>query len=537
MVWDEILRAREVWLGKRAGEVAWPESGIAIEGDFAGIQQYVLKPVPGAKGAAKRLRGRSLQVSALTELIAKKTCETFRDSKRVYSAGGRFLIFAAASAGWRDQLTDLQKDLDHWIGQQFRGEVAFHLAGAEFSDGQIPREALGAESKRRKNRSLEQFLQSADGWVESRFLRKPEASDEKKAFVCPACLTTAAGGVPQPDENNQRICDECERDRRLGEKLAGAGKALIAEADDGEIRFLDQKSFTIADKGTSANVIYHMPRDNDGEAMDLEEIAKKSVGPRKFLAYLRIDADGMGAAFYKLKNDAERVGGLSRLLQLFFCDHVQELIKKEERYRWLYPVYGGGDDLFVIGPWNLALDFAEELAAEFKKACGEGQLTFSAGVALAKPKQHILTKSDEAAIALNERAKERDGKAAIHVFGETFSWKEFPGVLRSAKKMTGWYEGDLISSQFLQLLLALHADWREAKDEKDEAKQVRHRPILHYQMERNLKKPEQAPVKDWLAKTLARQTADPEASWRAIGFGARYAMLAARKKNGKEEEA
>ena len=154
MPWHEILRAREMWLGNQPSDVQWPDCGIAIEGDFAGIQQYVLKPVPGAKGAAKRLRGRSLQVSALTELIANKTCETFEDAKVFYSAGGRFLISAAAIGGWGDRLRELQKLLDDWIGTQFRGEVVFHLAGAEFSDGQIPRKALGAELQRRKNRSL-----------------------------------------------------------------------------------------------------------------------------------------------------------------------------------------------------------------------------------------------------------------------------------------------------------------------------------------------------------------------------------------------
>jgi hypothetical protein len=106
-------------------------------------------------------------------------------------------------------------------------------------------------------------------------------------------------------------------------------------------------------------------------------------------------------------------------------------------------------------------------------------------------------------------------------------------VLRAAKNVKAWYEGELISSQFLQLLLALHGDWRTAMEKEDAAGQVKHRPIVHYQMERNLTRAQQAPVKNWLTKTLARQETDPEASWATIGFVARYAMLAARK-DGKE---
>jgi hypothetical protein len=384
----------------------------------------------------------------------------------------------------------------------------------------------------RKDRSLEHFLRNSAGWLESNFLREPE---KHSAFCCPACLTTDSHGLLQPDEENEEICDECDRDKKLGAKLARSRKSLICPAANGEIKFLD-KSYTLGDIGLPSNVIDHMPRAG-GDAMDLDEIAGKCLGSRKFLAYLRIDADGIGNAFRRLEAPSQ-VRGLSRFLQLFFCDRVQELITKpapghtHTKYTWLYPVYGGGDDLFLIGPWDLVLDFATDLEARFTQDNGGG-LTFSAGLTLSKPKEHILTKSEEAEIALNEHAKKREGKAAIRVFGETFNWQEFPGVLRAAKNVTAWYERGLISSQFLQLLLALHGDWRTAMEKKDDAGQVKHRPIVHYQMERNLTKAEQAPVKNWLRKTLARQVTDPEASWAAIGFVARYAMLAALK-DGKE---
>src|SRR5260221_13519798 len=100
--WEEILALRTRWLDAKAlDESGWPQQGLAIEGDFAGIQGYILKPVPGAKGAAKRLRGRSLQVSALTALLAEKVEQTFPQAKIFYSAGGRFLLHAPASPEWK----------------------------------------------------------------------------------------------------------------------------------------------------------------------------------------------------------------------------------------------------------------------------------------------------------------------------------------------------------------------------------------------------------------------------------------------------
>src|ERR1017187_6983191 len=104
----EVLRA--TWAGEFAlanGQIAaWPANGVAIEGDFSGIQRFVLRPVPGASGAARRLRARSFRVLALTRLVAVSLEDRFRDAgaRLFYSAGGRFLVVAAASAEWRDRL-------------------------------------------------------------------------------------------------------------------------------------------------------------------------------------------------------------------------------------------------------------------------------------------------------------------------------------------------------------------------------------------------------------------------------------------------
>src|ERR1035437_6235733 len=80
------------WKAPLGGVCAdWPASGWAVEGDFVGIQKFVLRPVPGAKGAARRLRGRSLLVVAYSQLIAKAVVEA-TGGRILYLAGGRFLV-------------------------------------------------------------------------------------------------------------------------------------------------------------------------------------------------------------------------------------------------------------------------------------------------------------------------------------------------------------------------------------------------------------------------------------------------------------
>lgn len=140
----------------------WPQSGIAIVGDFAGIQSFVLRPVPGAGGAAKRLRSRSFRVSAYTELVAR-WCRgqlSAAQPRILYSAGGRFLLGAGPIRGWRELLRNMQKQVDDWAWESFQGELVFHLAGAEFSSAKIPRAELEAELEVRRNRPLAETLLS-----------------------------------------------------------------------------------------------------------------------------------------------------------------------------------------------------------------------------------------------------------------------------------------------------------------------------------------------------------------------------------------
>lgn len=240
-------------------------------------------------------------------------------------------------------------------------------------------------------------------------------------------------------------------------------------------------------------------------------MAERSKG-RPYLAYLRIDADKVGEAFAKLDNNPVRVWALSRLLDSTFTTSVDSLLKSD--FRDLYPVYGGGDDLFLIGPWNQTLHFAARLWREFQKHTG-GQLTFSAGVALAKKRQHILTKSEEAEDALNRKAKL--SRAAIHALGETIPFPEYEAALQTAGRLETYHAKGEIRSAMLQNIVELHARFR--------AGDARWHSLLFYQAERNLK----GEALDFIRNAFI----NPASSWKHAAFAARYAMLAGR---GQEHE-
>ncbi len=539
-----------IWTGEGKGPLSsagypqWPVEGIALVGDFSGIQTFVFRPIPGAGGAARRLRSRSFRVAAYTE-IANRWCLrqlTSAQATSLYSVGGRFLISVRPFEGWEGKVAEMQAQIDAWAWEAFEGELAFHLGAAPFKDSKIPVEALRSALESRRRQPLQYALQSSGKWSEGVFFRAAAAGDGK----CDACGMTQEI-TRNPDGKD--ICEACSADEQLGSKLTKANFAQITSQSPGVINAVGMSlstwedytmptsgtwlSFGQARKGTEAwYLLRHLPVDAMGHPLDFDDIAGFSPGPRKWLGYLRIDADGAGRQFQRLDGDPARTWALSRFLHLFFAKTANDLLTTS-RYKNIYAVYGGGDDLFAIGPWADTLDFAVELRGLLAKTTGDA-LTFSAGMALAKPREHILTQA-ELAHSLLADAKDKlsygrqCGRDQVCALGTIANWETFRGLLTTAKQVTKWISKGEIPSSFLHQCLDLHLAWSDARrrsPEHDTAPCVRYRPLLYYQIQRNLKP---GPAAEW-AHSLLR----PASAWPWVNFIIRYAMLAA-ERNAKEE--
>jgi len=496
---------RDAWTGEptatSARFPAWPANGVAIEGDFSGIQRFVSRPVPGASGAGRRLRSRSFRVLALTRLIAAAAEKRFEDdgSRLYYAAGGRFLVRLNPCTGWQDRLVSLQRVLDTDLLDAYHGELAFHLAGAEFTDGRIPISALREEMRTRKQMPLGYALRNGSGWATGRF--SFGATDHGR---CDGCGCTA-----KLSRDSENLCQTCIDDRELGKRLLFAERISLTRSPQGFVSLLGERWDISPDGPLTIPAVCYAPVEN-GELATFEQIARKAPG-RPYLAYLRIDADHIGQQFYALAGDPLRTWGLSRLLDGAFSTAVPNLIRAS--YPSIYPVYTGGDDLFVIGPWNEILDFAAAWRSKFREISGD-KLTFSAGVALARPRQHILTKSEEAARALDECAKiPRD---SIHALGSTIAWSRFDEVLKCARQLAELRAAGQIRGALLHDIIELHGRWRKGD--------ARWHSLLFYQVERNL---------GGDAKTFARRAfLSPGDLWEHADFVVRYAMLHSGEKEG-----
>jgi hypothetical protein len=197
----------------------------------------------------------------------------------------------------------------------------------------------------------------------------------------------------------------------------------------------------------------------------------------------------------------------------------------ESRYKNIYAVYGGGDDLFVIGPWADALEFAGELRGLLRETAGD-DLTFSAGMALAKPREHILTQAEHAHDLLDDAKNglsygRRVGRDQVCALGTIADWQTFAGLIDTAKQVTQWVHDRELPSGLIHRVLELHHAWETGLKQRPKdrlANPNRYRPLLHYQIQRNIKPGGAA---DWAKSLLA-----PESQWPWADFIARYAMLA-----------
>jgi len=151
----------------------------------------------------------------------------------------------------------------------------------------------------------------------------------------------------------------------------------------------------------------------------------------QLLGILRADVDNLGKLFTQgigQVKSLSRLATLSRMTDLFFSGWVNETLEHppdDERYDLIYTVYSGGDDLCLVGPWDVIVDFARYMASEFERYVTRNpNVTLSAAISVTKPKFPIATSARQAG-SLLKTAKDA-GRNRFNLFGVTTRWSKEP---------------------------------------------------------------------------------------------------------------
>lgn len=162
----------------------------------------------------------------------------------------------------------------------------------------------------------------------------------------------------------------------------------------------------------------------------------------KRLGVLRMDVDNLGdifiQGFHIGERDISTLGRLSTLsfqLSLFFEGWVKKLCQEGEREGKIYAVYAGGDDVFLIGPWDLMPELAHQIQMEFKRfAADHPAAHLSAGMSFIRGKYPVYQAAEDAKNAL-DMAKDLKGKNAFGFLGQPWRWDDFERLKEKAESI------------------------------------------------------------------------------------------------------
>lgn len=501
-------------------------SFILLVGDVSGIQRYVFEIAEKDRsggGVAKRLRARSLFVQLISEAAPLQILEKFSLPLMniLMSSGGKFYLLLPALPDSEKRLEDYRRFAEDWFLQNLNGALGLNLAwvplnasGMAKGFGETIRQAMKA-LEQKKEQGFSSSLIENNKWNKLAFVLQSFGKNER---ACPSCKMF---GAPETD-----LCEQCQNDVEWGKTLPDAECVSINLSGDGPGRNLLGTSVSIGNHhmlNSQTSLVMqinnpettplvrhpaafrylarHVPREN-GQMMDFLAIANRAHG-RRYLGFLKADVDNLGGIFaFGLRGEKgdeqwdtpSRIATLSRQLDLFFTGWVEHLLETE--FQDCYCVFSGGDDLFIIGPWNQTIDFATRLRDDFTRyTCSNAQITLSAGIVIESHSYPVGQAADDARDTV-EKAKQ-EGRNRFTILGHTLTWGDWADIKRLWEKL----REEEISSAFLYSLLDYGRMWHEYSRHGN-VLGLRFQPLLAYNIKRNLKPLKNPEMYAWAERLL-----------------------------------
>ena len=242
------------------------------------------------------------------------------------------------------------------------------------------------------------------------------------------------------------------------------------------------------------------------------------------LGILKADVDQLGllmsCGFKKEQFTISRLATVSRQLNFYFAVYLPHLLKTDERFMDIYTVFAGGDDLFLIGPWNRIIELVDFLRESFANyVCHNKDIHFSAGISLHKPHTPLdkLSGTAEAAIEKSKDNKKDENKRGdqITLFSETVDWNEFARLIKIKDTLKLWRKRELIENS---MIYRLNDFIRMAESEKqllegkgdiyiEDMECLKWHALFSYTTERNVGKGLKGDEKDEMIRQFSKAAA------------------------------
>jgi len=458
-----------------------------IVGDISGIQDYLFDISGRGGGQSRRLRARSFYLQALTECAALRVMHAagWSTDSILLTAAGRFILSGdALTATGSDDVSRVALNIERWLLDHLGGRVRLAM---EISTGNADIPAMYDYAlrgvQRRKYRSWSGIAQVDGAWNPSQLVLPPLDTP------CSICGREPSRHTQRDadDDTEYRIGERCRDDFELGKRLPNARWMEVRENPGPEsmeivgahiILHFDFPTATgpetlavlslrdeIPPAGTLSPVLTHrlarhIPQDR-GRPLDFKEIAGKARGD-SLLAVLKMDVDHLGKYIGEglaRERSLEWLGRTSRKLDRFFAETLDRELTKPP-WDMIYTVFSGGDDLILIGPWDVMLNYAGHVHDHLSKTFEAEKLTISAGAAFFKSHSPVLHAVHQASDAL-ALAKE-SGRNRCAALGEVLEWPELNHALSTGTRLADWVDARAMNRGWLHTMLKLCTERRDA---------------------------------------------------------------------------
>ncbi len=487
---------------------------LMIGGDLSGIQSFIYDIV--SKNAAKNLKGRSFYLQVLADSIIQTILNELKlyQANIIYASGGGFYLLAPNTTTTVEKIKELEVSISNKVFDAHNTSIYFALDYTSISFPDIFDHKIGDNWKglieklnrkkrqRYHNKLIDQYgsfftqIKPSEKQLRDNITGEDIYNEEDVKKVDNLTLKfstyeqielgknlkntkfwiTSSDAVTYWEKEKIHGYNACnfgiyhyfiseKQLERSKELLKGSGDRIKIKSIN-ETNFVQQgvigknniygfdfyggNDFPSFDYDTEIdNVIY---RKDEPKTFDL----LAGEGDFKRLGVLRMDVDNLGQIFIngidKERRTFSRYSTLSRNLDFFFKGYINTIWKKKPYNENSYILYSGGDDLFIIGRWDILIQLAEEIRKDFKEfTVNNKNLTISGGIAILPPKFPIMKGAEEAGraehIAKTYSVKLNDNnlveKNAFTLLGMALGWEnEFQKVKKLKEKLVSFLSSE-----------------------------------------------------------------------------------------------
>lgn len=457
------------------GEKAGDEPFLLVGADFSGIQPYIYQIV--SKYAGKNLKGRSFYLRLLSDTVVRyllKQLNLFQ-ANIIYNSGGGFYLLAPNTKYVKEQLKEAVLTIEKKLFESHGTSLFVAIDSVGLSEDALMHKNGGLGEvwgklfqlrDRKKNTKFSQLIKDNYSQFFKPLMQGGDAQRDTitgEEFLATEKPIKKDSLILKPTTAKQIEIGEKLRDVDLlvvkdGEPLSYWSNMTKIEPlglgftyyflNDNDLKSKKEELKASADKvtvitlnGKNGNCDFMRTVDgiNNIYALDFyggnefnnstfEEMcdAKNEEGRFSRMGVLRMDVDNLGHIFQQgipsERATLSRYAALSRSFDFFFSGYLNT-IWKEVAPEKSFIVYSGGDDVFIVGSWDVTIEIAKRIKEDFREfTCENKAFSVSGGVAIISPSYPIMKGAEES----DTEEKAAKGHSVKGVDKNALSFMDFP---------------------------------------------------------------------------------------------------------------